>query len=98
MPTTSTITSSVPNASVTAASPPTASSADPGRPVRMSASTARPPAAWAIHAAPTPERMAPAASKAGIESTSPSAAWIAVALVLSAYAGAVVAKATSPGS
>ena len=97
-PTTSAMTPSAPNASVTAASPPFVSSAEPGRPVRMSESTARPPAAWAIHAAPMPERMAPTASKAGTLSGRPSAAWIAVALVLSAYAGSVVANASSPGS
>ena len=97
-PTTSAMTCSLPNARVTAASPPLASSADPGRPVRMSESTASPPAAWAIHAAPTPERIAPTASNAGMRSGSPRAAWIAVAFVLSAYAGSVVAKASSPGS
>ena len=47
--------------------------------------------------APTPDRIAPTASNAGTSSGSASAAWMAVAFVLSAYAGAVVAKATTCG-
>ena len=63
----------------------------------MSLSTARPFIAWATSTAATPLRAEPTVSNAAAERSSPSAAWITVALVLSAYDGAVVAKATTLG-
>ena len=69
----------------TAASPPSRSSAPPGRPVRMSditASVGR-PASIAARSAPAAERIEPSMSKAITDSSRASAAWMAVALVLS---------------
>src|SRR5687767_7308255 len=48
----------------------------------------------AARSAATPERTAPAMSAANADRSNPSAAWIAEALLLSTYGGAVVAKYT----
>ena len=61
----------------------------------MSLRTARPRIDWATSTAATPLRTAPTVSNAEALRSRPSAAWITVALVLSAYAGAVVANATT---
>ena len=73
-----------PNRNATAASPPLASSLPPGRPVRMSDRMASPlPPALATAMAAEPERTEPMVSTAPTEDGSASAAWMAVALVLS---------------
>ena len=76
---------SPPKTNAAAPSPPSRSSALPGRPVRMSARTARLGTGdWmALTSAPTPERTAPVMSTASAAAGSRSAAWTAVALVLS---------------
>jgi hypothetical protein len=49
-------------------------------------------ASIAADKAPAPERTEPSMSNAGAVASSASAAWIALALVLSRYPGAAVAK------
>ena len=66
----------------------------------MSASTASVgrPASIAARSAPAADRIEPSMSNAMADSSRASAAWIAVALVLSRYAGSAVAKYTAAGA
>ena len=86
--------SASPTSSAAAPSPPADSSGPVGRPVRRSDVTTKvvPWPSSAIRSAPTPERAAPPRSSAGQSVSSRSAPWIAVAFVLSRYAGSAVAN------
>ena len=88
------------NRNATAASPPSRSSAPPGRPVRMSAITASSGTGEVAPMRPAAidERAEPTTSKADVATGMPSAAWIAVAFVLSRYGGAVVANTSTCGA
>ncbi len=81
-----------PTSSAAAASPPADSSGLVGRPVRRSEATTSvvPTPSSATRSAPTAERAAPPKSSAVASESSRSAAWIAVAFVLSRYAGSAV--------
>ena len=80
-------------------SPPSRSSAPPGRPVRTSDSTARTPYGAALPSAigTRPDRTAPPTSPVMTEGSSPSAAWIALAFVLSRYGGDAVENRSTLG-
>ena len=83
----------------TAASPPSRSSAPPGRPVRVSDSTAKIGVGdmLANRCAAIALRTEPTMSNAAVFAGRPSAAWIAVAFVLSRYGGDDVANTTACG-
>ena len=83
-----------------AASPPDDSSPLVGWPSRMSALTTSTgwPGRSAARNAPTLDRIAPPKSNAATSESRRSAAWIAVAFVLSRYAGAAVANVSARGS
>ena len=88
------------NRKATAPSPPPLSSAPPGRPVRISERTTSVGTAADVAAtsAPDPELTDPIMSKAEAPESRSRAAWMAVALVLSRYAGSDVANSTWPTS
>ena len=91
---------SSPTTNAAAASPPAASSPLPGNPVRTSAATTSelPGPARPSNSPPTADRTDAPRSNAGTDAPRRNAAWIAVAFVLSAYAGKLVANSNCDGS